>query len=61
MTLDILICSLNKGIVRIQDVLLPPREGLHYVVSYQYTDERNLDLVPEVLRSRPDVSLYIYK
>lgn len=61
MTLDILICSLNKGIVRIQDVLLPPREGLHYVVSYQYTDERYLDLVPDVLRSRPDVSLYIYK
>ena len=42
-------------------MLLPPREGLHYVVSYQYTDERYLDLVPDVLRSRPDVSLYIYK
>ena len=40
MTLDILICSLNKGVVRIQDVLLPPQPNVHYIVSYQYTDER---------------------
>ena len=44
MTLDILICSLNKGIVRVQDVLLPPQENVQYIVSYQYTDERYLDL-----------------
>lgn len=60
MTLDVLICSLNKGIVRVQDVLLPPEEGLRYIVSYQYTDERYLDLIPAVLRERPDVELYTY-
>lgn len=61
MTLDILICSLNKGVVRVQDVLLPPQDNVHYIVSYQYTDERYLDLIPKVLGSRPDVSVYTYK
>lgn len=61
MTLDILICSLNKGIVRVQDVMLPPQEGVRYIVSYQYTDERYLDLIPACLSSREDVSIYTYK
>lgn len=60
MTLDILICSLNKGIVRVQDVLLPPRENVHYIVSYQYTDERYLDLIPKKLQEREDLTLYKY-
>lgn len=61
MTLDILICSLNKGIVRVQDVLLKPMEGVRYIVSYQYTDERYLDLIPKSLSTRSDVSVYKYK
>lgn len=61
MTLDILICSLNKGIVRVQDVLLPPQEGVNYIVSYQYTDERYLDLIPKVLSKRSDVTIYQYR
>lgn len=61
MTLDILICSLNKGIVRVQDVLLEPQEGVRYIVSYQYTDERYLDLIPKSLSERPDVSVFRYK
>ena len=58
MTIDILVCSINKGIVRLADMLLPEREGVHYVVSYQYTDERYLELIPEELETRPDISLY---
>ena len=58
MTLDILICSLNKGIVRVEDVLLPENENIHYIISYQYTDERYLDLIPKFLKDRKDVSLY---
>lgn len=58
MTIDILICSLNKGIVRVEDVMCPPQEGIRYVVSYQYTDERYLDLIPEGIKSRSDVNLY---
>ena len=61
MTIDILICSLNKGIVKVSDVLLPTREGVRYVVSYQYTDERYLDLIPGELRERPDVVFFQYK
>mgnify|MGYP000726012425 CR=1 FL=1 len=57
-TIDILICTLNKGIVRISDILMPPREEIHYIVSFQYTDERYLDLIPTVLETRDDVSFY---
>ena len=57
MTLDILICSLNKGIVRVQDVLLPQQENVRYIVSYQYTDERYLDLIPSCLSTRTDVTI----
>lgn len=60
MNIDILICSFNKGIVRIDDILLPPRDGVRYIVSYQYNDERYLDLIPDCLKERPDVALYKY-
>ncbi|MBQ0163720.1 MAG: glycosyltransferase [Bacteroidales bacterium] len=58
MTIDILICSLNKGIVRVEDVLQAPQEGIHYIVSYQYTDERYLELIPAHLRERSDVEIH---
>ena len=58
MTIDILICSLNKGIVRVENVLRQPEEGVRYIVSYQYTDERYLDLIPDVLRQRSDVEIH---
>lgn len=61
MTIDILICSLNKGIVKVPDVLLQPIEGVRYIVSYQYTDERYLELIPEELTNRADVAFYQYK
>lgn len=61
MTIDILICTLNKGIVKVPDVLLIPIEGVRYVVSYQYTDDRYLDLIPLELTTREDVALYQYK
>lgn len=60
-TLDILICTFNKGIVRVGELLLEPREGIQYIVSYQYNDERYLDLVPESLRERDDVILFEHR
>ena len=57
-TIDILICTLNKGIVRVGDILMPPREEIRYIVSFQYTDDRYLDLVPPILKERADVSFY---
>lgn len=61
MTLDILICSLNKGMVRIDDLLLPQRKDVRYIVSYQYTDERYLDLLPTSLALREDVLVSAHK
>lgn len=61
MTLDILICSLDKGIVRVEDVLMPVQEGVRYIVSYQYTDERYLELIPSILSERPDVKVFKYR
>lgn len=61
MTIEVLICSFNKGIVKIDDVLLPPRPDVNYIVSYQYTDERYLDLIPASLNERHDVRIYKYR
>lgn len=60
MTLDILICTFNKGIVRVEDVLKAPHEGVRYIISYQYNDERYLELIPEFLNDRSDVTVYQY-
>ena len=59
--LDILICSLNKGIVRVDEMLNSPDERVRYIVSYQYTDERYLDLIPQELLERSDVTIYKHK
>lgn len=61
MTLDILICSLNKGIVRIGDIVAAPREDVRYIISYQYTDDRYIDLIPKSITKRGDVQLFSYK
>lgn len=54
-TIEVLICTIDKGIVRILDNLNPPRPDVRYIVSYQYTDERYLELVPPGLVAREDV------
>jgi glycosyltransferase involved in cell wall biosynthesis len=59
--LDILICSLNKGIVRVDEMLNLPDERVRYIVSYQYTDERYLDLIPKELLQRSDVTIYKHR
>ena len=61
MTFEVLICSFNKGIVKIDDVLLPPRHDVRYIISYQYTDDRYLDLIPATLKERRDVRIYKYR
>lgn len=57
MSLDVLICTIDAGIHRIPDVLLPPIEGVSWIVSMQYTDRKFLDKIPAELRSRSDVTL----
>lgn len=60
-TLDILICTFNKGIVRVADLLRAPQKGVQYIVSYQYNDDRYLDLIPDALREREDVILFEHR
>ena len=57
MTLDILICTIDEGILRVPEVLMPPRDDVRYVVSMQYTSEGMKKRVPQVLRERGDVVL----
>lgn len=61
MNIEVLICSFNKGIVKIDEVLMPQRSDVSYIVSYQYTDERYLELIPQLLAERSDVHIYKYK
>ncbi len=55
--IDILVCTIDGGIGRVPGVLMPPAEGVRYVVSMQYTDARFLGGVPAELRRRADVAL----
>ena len=55
LTVDVLISVTNGKIVRVKDMLQPQRQGVRYIVSYQYTDEKFLKLVPKELEGLPDV------
>ena len=54
---DILVCTINEGIVEVPSLLMPPIDNVCYVVSMQYTEDRFLELIPEVLTKRNDVVL----
>mgnify|MGYP002623512753 CR=1 FL=1 len=56
MTLEILICTLDEGIMQIAPMLLPQREGISYLVSWQHSEDKALAL-PEELR-RDDVRVF---
>lgn len=57
MQLDILICTIDSGIERVPQVLMPPRPEVRYVVSMQHTHPRWLNHIPTALRTRPDVTI----
>ena len=56
MTLEILICTIDEGINRVADMLLPQATGLRYLVSWQQTG-KVAPMVPARLR-RPDVHVF---
>jgi glycosyltransferase involved in cell wall biosynthesis len=58
MKLDILICTYGKGVWRVPSVLLPVRQDVRYVVSYQYDDEFQQSDIPCSLFERNDVEIY---
>ena len=57
MTLDILVSTIDEGILRVPSMLLPPIDGIGWVVSMQYTEELFLQMVPSILKERADVRL----
>lgn len=61
MTIEVLICSFNKGIVKVGDVPLAPRPDVRYIVSFQYSDERYLEMIPDTILQRKDIVLHKYK
>ena len=58
MTAEVLICTIGNGIVKTVDVLAEPRNDVKYLVSFQYTNDSDLNLVPDELKKRSDVSLF---
>lgn len=59
MTLQILISTIDSGIEKVKDVLLPIRDDVSYIVSHQYQHNEFKYTPPEL--NRPDISLsHIY-
>ncbi len=56
--LTLLVCTLNDRILHVPALLLPQREDVEYVVSFQYTAEMFYHMIPEELYSRSDVHLF---
>lgn len=61
LTIDVLISVTNAHIVRVKEALPQPLPGVNYIISYQYTEDKYLDLIPEQLKKDPDISLYKIK
>ena len=57
MTLQLLICTINEGIRRVPSMLLPERDDVKYLVSWQKTGTVSVEL-PEELTQRADVEVY---
>lgn len=58
--ISILVCTLNDRIETVPAMLLAERSDVRYVVSFQYTDDMFLDMIPPVLHERQDVTLLLY-
>lgn len=57
LSLDILICTVSDRLTAIPDMLLPKRDGVHYIVSVQHTCPASKVIIPAALESRPDVTV----
>ena len=57
MLIDILICTIDEGVLKVPEVLMPTRDDVRYVVSVQWTREEVKNMVPRELREREDVEV----
>ena len=53
MILELLICTINEGVRRVPNILLPQIENVRYLVSWQQTGTVSIGLPKEL--NRPDV------
>lgn len=56
MTLQLLISTIDEGINRVSGMLLTPREGISYLVSWQHSDEPHDKTIPTTLQ-RDDITV----
>ena len=49
MTLNILISTIDSGINKIPEILLPYRNDVKYIVSHQYQDKKFLQIPKELI------------
>ena len=59
MKINILISTIDNGIFKVEDILLPFREDIYYIISHQYTDEKFKE-VPSALKRRDVLVSHIY-
>ena len=55
--LSLLICTINDRIENVPALLLSQREDVCYIVSFQFTAVQFLEMVPSILKERPDVTI----
>lgn len=60
MTVDILICTYNEGILECDKILLKRDKDIRYTISHQLTDD-NYERIPNSLLNRSDVDVYQIK
>lgn len=56
MILELLICTIDKGVEKVPKLLLPPIHNVKYLVSWQCADLSSSNSIPEALR-RDDVKV----
>lgn len=55
-TLELLVCTINEGIRKVPELVLPPKEGVRYLVSWQQTGTVDVAL-PAELQGRTDIKV----
>lgn len=55
MTLEVLICTFDERVKQVSRVFLPKMENVSYLVSFQYSDDKMLELLKDCNFNRDDV------
>lgn len=61
MTIEVLISTYNEDIYLIPSQILPPKNNIQWLVSFQYSESHYLSTLPSELIEREDVTLIIKK